>query len=252
MIDIASKRLVEKLDSLVADGPPVLAFDADGTLWQGDVGDDFFDALIAGGLVLPSAQAAMARELGIAGGEGDRPEQALFDAYHSGKFDEERFYECVAWAAAGRDRGAVLEVARRVQAERKLPERLHAEIRPVLAWARARGAEVYVVSASPRLVVQEGARLLGLEPARVLGAEAVFEGERMMPAALRPIPYGAGKVVALRKHIGARPLLAAFGDNVFDVPMMKEAQLAVAVRPKPRLLAVKSEVPGLFGLEPTM
>ena len=145
-----------------------------------------------------------------------------------------------------------MEVARRVQAERKLPERLHAEIRPVLAWARARGAEVYVVSASPRLVVQEGARLLGLEPARVLGAEAVFEGEQMMPAALRPIPYGAGKVVALRKHIGARPLLAAFGDNVFDVPMMKEAQLAVAVRPKPRLLAVKSEVPGLFGLEPTM
>ena len=62
---------------------------------------------------------------------------------------------------------------------------------------------------------------------------------------IRPIPYGPGKVTRLRERIGTRPLYAAFGDNAFDVPMLREATVGVAVRPKPRLREKAHEVPGI-------
>ena len=60
-----------------------------------------------------------------------------------------------------------------------------------------------------------------------------------------PIPYGEGKVHGLRARMGATPLLAAFGDNAFDVAMLRSARIPVAVRPKERLLARSHEVPDL-------
>ena len=69
----------------------------------------------------------------------------------------------------------------------------------------------------------------------------------MGPAAVEaPIPYGPGKVHALRERIGAsRPLYAAFGDNAFDVALLNEAFIPVAVRPKPRLRERAAEVQNL-------
>jgi phosphoserine phosphatase len=65
----------------------------------------------------------------------------------------------------------------------------------------------------------------------------------MQADVVRPIPYGPGKIHQLEARIGKRPLLAAFGDNVFDVPMLEAARVAVAVDPKPRLLARLKEMP---------
>jgi phosphoserine phosphatase len=53
----------------------------------------------------------------------------------------------------------------------------------------------------------------------------------------------------LRAKLGARPLYAAFGDNVFDIPMLREARTPIAVRPKPRLVDRATEVPELTVLE---
>jgi phosphoserine phosphatase len=53
----------------------------------------------------------------------------------------------------------------------------------------------------------------------------------------------------LRAKLGARPLYAAFGDNAFDVPMLREARVPVAIRPKPRLVERAGEIPGLLVLE---
>ena len=59
----------------------------------------------------------------------------------------------------------------------------------------------------------------------------------MQPTVIRPIPYGPGKLTQLEQHLEGRTLLAAFGDNIFDVPMLEAARVAVAVAPKQRLLA---------------
>lgn len=42
---------------------------------------------------------------------------------------------------------------------------------------------------------------------------------------------------------------ASFGDEVFDVEMLKEAKVAVAIRPKARLRGRASEITGLVELE---
>ncbi len=230
---------------------PVVAFDADGTLWTGDVGDEFFETLVASGSVRPEAAEAFAREVASLGPTSSSPAhcaEALAKAVHESRFDEEHFYELVAWLGAGHTRGQLEAFADAMFNEQNLDGRLHDEVKPILAWARDRGLEVFVVSASPRIVVQRGVARLGIDPDHVLGAESEFEGDTMAPRPVRPIPYGPGKVTALRSKIGTRPLLAAFGDNVFDIEMLQQAAVAVAVRPKPRLLARSAELKGCFRL----
>jgi phosphoserine phosphatase len=63
-----------------------------------------------------------------------------------------------------------------------------------------------------------------------------YQDGRMVADVVRPIPYAAGKVHNLRARIGeTRTLVAAFGDNAFDVAMLSQASVPVAVRPKQRL-----------------
>jgi phosphatidylglycerophosphatase C len=105
------------------------------------------------------------------------------------------------------------------------------------------------VSASPLVVVVEAARALGFDEAHVLAATPVERDGLHCADVLRPIPYGEGKVTRLREKMGDRPLYAAFGDNVFDIPLLRAAEVGIAVRPKPRLLARAGEVSGLLELE---
>jgi phosphoserine phosphatase len=118
-------------------------------------------------------------------------------------------------------------------------------------WARGAGIEVFVVSASPAPVVIEAVRALGFDAAHVVAAEPVLERGVFSASVHAPIPYGEGKVTNLTARIEGRPLYAAFGDNVFDIPLLRWASVGVAVRPKPRLVARAAEVPGLLELERT-
>ncbi|HQP37486.1 MAG TPA: haloacid dehalogenase-like hydrolase, partial [Polyangiaceae bacterium] len=60
-----------------------------------------------------------------------------------------------------------------------------------------------------------------------------------------PIPYGPGKVHALRDADPDFRIAAAFGDNVFDLEMLQSSAIPIAVRPKTRLLERVGEVPGV-------
>ncbi|MFO0672894.1 MAG: HAD-IB family phosphatase [Polyangiaceae bacterium] len=251
MRDIGVETLLGELDaalaSMGAGAPPLLAFDADGTLWRGDVGDDFFEALVASKDIRSPAAEAVLREAHAAGLDAADPASAasaILEAFHRHAYDEERFYELVGWLGAGRSPTELDEAIDAMQRERGLDERIHSEVRPVLAWAEARGVERFVVSASPRRVVQRGVARLGIDEDHVLAAEAVHDASgRMLAEARQPIPYGPGKVRALRGRVGDRPLLAAFGDNVFDIAMLQAARIPVAVRPKDRLLTRAAEIP---------
>jgi phosphatidylglycerophosphatase C len=227
----------------------VLAFDADGTLWSGDVGDDFFrGALAERRFERPAVDAirSLAIEFGV-----ETPEEsvalaaAVYDAYLRGEVPEDRICEMVAFVCAGWSQEDVTRFAARVARDGKLTERLHAETIAVLEWARARKVEAFVVSASPLPIVVEGTRPLGFDRDHVVAVTSIEEGGVVSATVERPIPYAAGKVTRLFERIGSRPLYAAFGDNVFDIPLLGSAELAVAVRPKPRLMDRASEVPGL-------
>src|SRR5947208_2698246 len=83
---------------------------------------------------------------------------------------------------------------------------------------------------------------------RASATEACDDAGVVLTSVRRPIPYGAGKVTRLREKLGTRTLYATFGDNVFDIPMLRDARVPVAIRPKPRLVERADEVPGLVVL----
>ncbi len=229
-----------------------VAFDGDGTLWSGDVGDDFFRGFLASKRIERAADERV-RSLALAFGVSPREDVGalahdLFEAYLAGHVAEESICEMMAYACAGWARGDVATLAERVIENAALPGRLQSESGHVLAWARRVGIEVFLVSASPRAVVEEAARTLGLDEAHVVATTPSYEGSVMLASVDLPIPYGEGKVTRLRERLGRRPLYAAFGDNVFDIPLLRAAVIPVAVRPKRRLIDRAHEVDGLVEL----
>src|SRR5262245_49380326 len=66
LLSIAPHALVERLDEelgrLASGGRTLVAFDADGTLWSGDVGIDIFEALMRVDGVREAARAALEAE----------------------------------------------------------------------------------------------------------------------------------------------------------------------------------------------
>jgi phosphoserine phosphatase len=240
----------------------VVAFDADGTLWKGDVGDDFFRRVLAEGRVEPAAATALralADEFGVRAPDGPGGlavsldvaasgvalAAAIYEAYIRGTVPEDRTCEMVAFVCAGWTTNEVEELAARVVLQEKLSERMHGETVAVVDWARQAGVEAFVVSASPLAVVIEGARALGFDRDHIVAVTPREEGGTLSSEVERPIPYGEGKVKRLFERIATRPLYGAFGDNIFDIPLLRAAEVAVAVRPKPRLVERAGDVPGL-------
>jgi phosphatidylglycerophosphatase C len=231
----------------------IVATDADGTLWSGDLGEDLFHAFLDHGRVEPPALEAFRRDAGehelSDAGTGPEIARRIYEAYLVGRFPEERMCELMAWCFAGWTRAAVREFARGVVAGASLSQRFHPELLRILDRVRGAGITTVLVSASPFEVIAEGGALVGFDESDVVAARPRYRDETMLPAVDRPIPYGNGKVLRLEEHLGEGVLLyAAFGDNAFDVAMLASARIAVAVRPKDRLRARAAEVSGLVEL----
>jgi phosphatidylglycerophosphatase C len=220
--------------SLAAGKRGIVAFDGDGTLWSGDVGEDFFEAVVAAGRFVPvsvDAMLAVGRAAALPGMDAGRTDgkavaRALFEGYLQHHVAEDVICEVIASMCAGWREQEVAELA--LSVVRDLEPRRHLELRGIVDWARRHDVEAFLVSASPRPVVEAAGAAWGFDRAHVLAATAPF-----------------GKVAQLEAHLEGRTLLAAFGDNVFDVPMLEAARVAVAVAPKQRLLAELERRPAL-------
>lgn len=252
-------QITERIEKARLEQPGgVVAFDGDGTLWSGDVGEDFFHALVKNGDFRASARTAMEADvaefgLEISGSALDLA-RGLYAAYLDGRYPEERTCEMMTWACADWTRTEVEAFAEKVIREGKLASRLHPEAIAVLEWARASQIDALLVSASPRPVVEAAARVVGIDGAHVFAATPAYAAETgiMLARAVRPIPYGPGKVAAIRGYAKERPFYAAFGDNVFDLAMLGEAKIGVAVRPKTRLRERAHEVSGIVEIQPIL
>lgn len=231
-----------------------VAFDGDGTLWSGDVGEDFLEALLAEDAFSADAFELFgsdAARFGVPARDGAKAQlEALFEAYGHGRFPEDRICELIALAVAGRPIAEIDAFASRLVETRGLAARLHGECVALLDEARSLGLEAFVVSASPRPIVVAAARLVDVDPDHVIAATARTAGGLSTRAIDAPIPYGPGKVTRLRGAIGERPVVLAAGDNVFDLAMLAEAAVPVAIRPKQRLLVRAGELPRLVAVEP--
>ena len=139
-------RIIERIDEASRAHPGgVIATDGDGTLWDGDVGEDFFHAVVAHGDIREPARAAMARDAeahGLApGGTGKQLAERLYSDYMAGRYPEERICELMTWICADWVKPDVDAFAGGVLAKVGLDKRLHGEVHAVLAWAKKKGSK---------------------------------------------------------------------------------------------------------------
>ena len=237
-----AKKAIETDDVL-------LAFDADGTLWSGDVGNDLFEALIAARGVRDEAHAALSAEatrFGIAErGSPTEIAQALYEAHLAGTYPEDRAFAMMAWVFAGFSIEEVKRFSENVVRTTRLEERLHRFLKPVFDWAKIEHVPIWVVSASAKWMVEIGVAHLGIPNNRVIGMTPRLDDGIIQPT-LDGLPiYGPNKPIVLRAVCPTGVLLGAFGDSSYDAPLMAQSKVPVAVRPKPKLLACLKDVPNM-------
>jgi phosphoserine phosphatase len=243
-VTVASDQLIAELSTLLGDTDPsdvVMAFDGDGTLWSGDVGEDLFRAALRDQFLVEAALPALLAEAELhqvpLNGARDANAVAgvLVAAYLAGKYPERETCAMMTWSYAGRTLSDVQALAASVLVEENLADRLHAELLPVLEWSRKQGVRNVLISASPRVVVQQAGILRGFAASDIAAATPAVEGNVVQPRMAAPVPYAEAKLSAGRGLFGNARWLAAFGDNVFDIDMLTTAELGIAVRPKPKL-----------------
>jgi phosphoserine phosphatase len=245
--------LIEHLARTKHAGPTGMAFDADGTLWSGDVGEDVFEFAYERGLLRDEARGELARIAAEhhlpADGSASELARRAYAAYRNGTFGERLICEVMTWSYAGFTVDELRHMARESFAARGLRSRLRPVLLPVLEWARKESVRVIVVSASPREVVVEALACVGLEVFAVAGALSQMESGRIAPAMSGVVPFADDKRTAGLSLLSGHDWLASFGDNSFDVDLLKAARVGVAVCPKPALVARLSELDGVFVLE---
>lgn len=200
-------QVLAAIDQGLAHGGPVV-FDADGTLWRGDVGEDFLRYAAATGL-LPGARERVYEHY-----------EALLARDHAAAY---------AWTVqvmAGLEEARLAPLCQRFFAER-FAGRLFPWVRPLFARLEAQRREVWICSASPRWPVEAGAASLGVPPARVLAVDCELDAGRLTARVKQPVTCGAGKVTWLERK-GVKAALA-FGNGDLDVDMLAAAHRAVVV-----------------------
>ena len=252
---LSTVELIARMEQRRREGD-ALACDADGTLWSGDIGIDAFSTLLEEKRIRPPALAALndeARQLHL-DPLTDPNEQALrlYQAFEAGTYPEDRAFAMMAWALAGHSAREVEAFAAEVIEKKALASRVHQELLGIVMWARRERVPLYVVSASPEWIVVPAIERLRLHVTRTLAMKPASDGETLLARVSGPLTYGRGKVAALRSALGSGRLLAAFGDSAYDLPMLVDAEIAVAVRPKVELRSRASECPQMVELAPRL
>ena len=195
---------------------PVAAFDADGTLWDTDLGENFFKYEIEQKLLngLPADPWGHYRD----GKETSDPRPAYL------------------WLAQV-NRGHSLEQVRawaEKATQRLEPLPIFSEQRKLVDFLKSEGVKVYIVTASVRWAVEPGARRLGLTNEDVIGVETAVENGILTDRAHGHMTYREGKPEALLlKTKGQKPFLAV-GNTMGDLHLLKTASkigLAVGAAP---------------------
>lgn len=239
-LPMTPEGVIARLEATRVPGPSGLAFDADGTLWSGDVGEDVFEWACAEELLRGDAEEALVRVATVHGvspdGSPSRVAAALYAGYRSGRVPELVMCEIMTWCYAGFSEAELRDVARQAFAARKLAERRREILTPIRAWAERASLRVIVVSASPFPIVAEGLALVGIEVASLGAARAEETNDHViLPALAGPVPYAAQKPVVGKRLLTDNDWLGSFGDNAFDVDMLRAARVGIAVCPKPAL-----------------
>ncbi|MGZ3774470.1 MAG: HAD family hydrolase [Pseudobdellovibrionaceae bacterium] len=220
-------RINTTLDQVLKeDSTPIAAFDADGTLWDTDLGENLFQYQIDHKLVeLPSNP---------------------WEQYELMKAEDPRkAYLWLAQICKGKKLDEVHQWA--YQAVQELaPLPIFPEQKKLIQLLRSKGVQVFIVTASVKWAVEPGAELLGLSKGDVIGVEAYVHNGSITAEQKGVISYRDGKVEALLSATqGKKPFFCA-GNTMGDFQLLQSAthlRLAVsAASSESRLFETETEL----------
>jgi len=102
------------------------------------------------------------------------------------------------------------------------------EIKALIGLLEKKGFEVWIVTAGPQWVVAGAASSLGVSPEKVIGMRTRLQEGKLTTEIEPPPTFRAGKVEAIKKFIGRKPLLAV-GDSWTDAEMLDYAKHALLI-----------------------
>ena len=212
-----STRAEEFVASVLKLAPRLAAFDCDGTLWDGDAGEQFFYWEMERG-VLPDDVVGWAR--------------ARYEEYRAGRVGEEQMCgemvtinQGVAWATLER-------TAAEFFAERIVP-RIFPEMAELTRRLADSGCELWAVSSTNDWVIRAAAARFGFPAERVIAACAENENGRCTGRLIR-VPTDELKAAAIHQLLPRTPD-AVFGNSLHDLAMMELGKHAFAINPNPDL-----------------
>ena len=211
------------LASVEQQRPRVAAFDCDGTLWEGDTGEQFLYWTLERGL-LPDAAVRWIQE--------------RYRGYRSGKVSEEAICGDMVTVHEGLPISTLEREADEFFAA-KFVSAIFPEMRELVARLNEQGCQIWAVSSTNDWVVRAGVRRFGIPEERVLAA-CVYCNDGIASGRLWRVPTDEDKAVALRSVLQA-PLDAAFGNSIHDAAMLSLARQAFAVNPNPDLQRIAQQ-----------
>lgn len=199
-------KIHQTLDQVLKSDPaPVAAFDADGTLWDTDLGEGFFQYKIDRKLV-PLPPNPWEHYLNLKKKDNDPRAAYLW----LGQICQGQKIETVkAWAQKA------------FQAIQPAP--VFEEQRKLIKTFQDRGVKVYIVTASIKWAVEPGAIALGLSADQVIGIETLIEKGLVTEKQQGVISYREGKVQALLEKTGQKKPFFACGNTEGDLALLESA-----------------------------
>lgn len=208
--------------------PLIAAFDADGTLWDIDLGENFFQYQIDHKQI-PLPQDPWSHYL-----EMKKKNNDPRDAY--------------AWLAQI-NKGVKLEDVQswaQTAFDEIMPKPIFSEQKKLIELLLENSAQIYIVTASIKWAVEPGAKALGLTASQVIGVETKVVNGLITDEKISPITYRQGKVEALlKKTNNLKPFLCS-GNTIGDYELLQSStalRLAVSAASRDdKLFKAESEL----------
>jgi phosphoserine phosphatase len=212
--DFSSELMLEissALEEQKAEGKKlVAAFDADGTLWDTDIGEAFFDYLIK------NKKVALPKD----------PWDFYLDLENQNSVEA---YYWLCEILEGQSLSVVKTWAKEaIDLQNPIP--IFPGQRNLIRFFQENQVEIFVVTASVKWSVEPAALLLGIPSTHVLGIATTVTPEGLITKKRVPPPtYQEGKAQALLQHTkGALPFFCC-GNSMGDKDLLEIARLKLAV-----------------------
>lgn len=196
------KQIKEDIDRALSDGAtPIAAFDADGTLWNMDMGENFFDYQIRKKLLpdLPPDPWAFYKKIH----DEDEPRAFMWLAQINKGVEEEQLRD---WAKA-----ALAELG-------EIP--VFHGVREIIQYLQRLRVDVYVVTASIRWAVEPGAEWLGIPRENVIGVKTKVSSGRLTSEPDGVVTWHEGKVAGLLEATKQKKPFLAAGNTMGDLALL--------------------------------